>query len=142
MAGGWAIDGFAQWVAGRSPATVRAYRGDVTAFAEWAERSGCAGPADVGRLLLRRYLAYLGTRRYARATVARKAAALRAYFGWCRRRGLVDTDPSRSLTAQAAAGRLPTVLSPAELGALLDPPAGVPAGGDGSGAAPGGAAPG
>lgn len=124
MGGGWAIDEFAQWLAGRSPATVRAYRGDVAAFAAWAGRAGCDGPAAVGRLLLRRYLAYLGTRRYARATVARKAAALRSYFAWCRRRGLVASDPSRSLSAPSAAGRLPTVLSPGELDAMLDPPAG------------------
>ena len=53
----------------------------------------CAGPAGVERLLLRRYLAYLGTRRYARSSVARKAAALRAYFRWCRQTGLVDARP-------------------------------------------------
>ena len=36
---------------------------------------GVEGPAGVDRILLRRYLAFLATRRYARATVARKAAA-------------------------------------------------------------------
>ena len=58
-------------------------------------------------MLLRRYLAYLTTRRYARSSVARKAASLRAYFGWCRRRGLVAVDPSERLGAPSAAGRLP-----------------------------------
>ncbi len=80
------------------------------------------GPADVDRLMLRRYLAYLATRRYARASIARKAAALRAYFGWCRRRGAVPEDPARRLSAPSAGGRLPKVLSRQELSALLDPP--------------------
>lgn len=123
MGGGWSVEEFTRWLAGRSAATVRAYAGDVTAFAEWAGRAGCDAPDQVSRLHLRRYLAYLGTRRYARATVARKAAALRCYFAWCRRRGLVATDPSRSLSAPAAESRLPTVLSEAELDALLEPAA-------------------
>ncbi len=125
MGGGWSVEEFTRWLAGRSAATVRAYASDVTAFAEWAGRAGCDAPDQVSRLHLRRYLAYLGTRGYARATVARKAAALRCYFAWCRRRGLVATDPSRSLSAPTAESRLPTVLSEAELDALLEPAAGA-----------------
>jgi site-specific recombinase XerD len=75
----------------------------------------------VDRILLRRYLAFLATRRYARASVARKAAALRAYFQWCRRRGLIESDPARGLSAPKANGRLPRVLSHTELDRLLDP---------------------
>ena len=118
----WAREGFGRWLDGRSPETARAYRSDLAAFAEWAGRGGTLGPDQVDRLLLRRYLAYLATRRYARATVARKAAALRAYFGWCRRRGLVPEDPARRLSAPSAGGRLPKVLGPDELHRLLDPP--------------------
>ncbi|MGH9081934.1 MAG: tyrosine-type recombinase/integrase [Acidimicrobiales bacterium] len=131
MAEGWAVDEYCRWLAGRSDATVRAYRTDVSAFAEWAGRAGRRGPAEVDRLLLRRYLAFLATRGRARATVARKAAALRTYFAWCRRRGMVEVDPARRLTAPSPAGRLPRVLSHAELGSLLDPglpglPGGLP----------------
>jgi site-specific recombinase XerD len=53
--------------------------------------------------------------------VARKAAALRSYFDWCRRRGLVEVDAARRLSAPSARGRLPEVLSRADVGALLDP---------------------
>ncbi|HUA94321.1 MAG TPA: tyrosine-type recombinase/integrase, partial [Acidimicrobiales bacterium] len=134
MADLWDVAGFDQSLRGRSPETARAYRGDVQAFAEWAGRSGVDGPGGVDRLLLRRYLAFLGTRRYARATVARKAAALRAYFRWCRHRGLVDADPAVRLTAPSANGRLPKVLSHQDLAVLLaspdedgDPPREAPA---------------
>ena len=74
----WALEEFARWLDGRPAATAKAYRTDLAAFVEWAGRGGAPGPGDVDRLLLRRYLAYLSTRRYARASVARKAAALRA----------------------------------------------------------------
>ena len=116
----WDLDAFERSLGGRSPATRRAYRGDVAAFASWAARAAVAGPEGVERLLLRRYLAFLSTRRYARASVARKAAAVRAYFLWCRRRGLVAVDPARGLSAPKATGRLPKVLSHRELDRLLE----------------------
>lgn len=120
VADAWAVEGFGRSLRGRSPETSRAYVGDVEAFAGWAARGGAAGPADVDRVRLRRYLAYLATRRYARATVARKAAALRTYFQWCRRQGLVEGDPARRLAAPSARGRLPQVLTHRDLATLLD----------------------
>jgi site-specific recombinase XerD len=94
----------------------------VAAFAEWMSRSGVSGPEGVDRLYLRRYLASLGTRRLARATVARKAAALRAYFSWLLRQGRIGSDPARSLRAPSGGGRLPRVLSGGEMTSLLDVP--------------------
>src|SRR5438132_6574443 len=107
-----------------APNTVAAYRRDIAAFCEWADRGDVAGPEAVDRLLLRRYLAYLGTRRYSRRTIARRASALRRYFGWLHRSGLVAADPSRRLSAPQADGRLPKVLRRPDLDALLAPPAG------------------
>jgi site-specific recombinase XerD len=121
LAGAWELEGFERALSGRSEATRRAYQGDLRAFVEWAGRAAVESPAAVDRMLLRRHLAYLATRRYARASVARKAAALRTYFSWCRRRGLIETDPARGLSAPKAASRLPRVLSVGELDALLDP---------------------
>lgn len=114
------LDRFVRSLAGQSPATRRAYEGDVVAFLGWLERSGIEDPSSVDRLLLRRYLAYLTTRRYARRTIARKASALRCYFGWLRRAGVITSDPSRRLTAPAGEARLPRVLTAPELGELLD----------------------
>jgi site-specific recombinase XerD len=119
----WDLPGFESWLTGRAAATRTAYRRDVGAFAEWMARSGVTGPAGVDRMHLRRYLASLGTRRLARATVARKAAALRCYFAWLRRTGHLAEDPAKSLRAPSGRGRLPRVLSPGEITTLLDGPA-------------------
>ena len=119
----WDIPDFAAWLAGRSAATRTAYVSDVGAFAEWMARSGIEEPGGVDRLHLRRYLASLGTRRLARATIARKAAALRCYFSWQVRQGRLGTDPARSLRAPSGGGRLPRVLSGGEMASLLDVPA-------------------
>jgi site-specific recombinase XerD len=119
----WDLRGFDDWLSGRATATRTAYGSDLSTFAEWMGRSGVAGPSGVDRLALRRYLASLGTRRLARATVARKAAALRCYFAWSVRTGRLDADPARSLRSPTGGGRLPRVLSNGEIGSLLDRPA-------------------
>jgi integrase/recombinase XerC len=118
----WRQEEFAGSLTEVSPATVLAYTKDLSSFVQWAERSGLDDPASVNRLILRRYLAFLTTRRYARRTVARKVSALRRYFDWLRRTGAITVDPSQRLTAPSGQGRLPKVLSHAELGVLLDEP--------------------
>jgi site-specific recombinase XerD len=117
----WELAAFHRSLGGLSSATVRAYTSDLDAFTSWAERGGAHGPADVDRIVLRRYLAYLATRRYAKATIARKAAAVRTYFSWCHRRGLIAGDPSARLSAPRPASRLPRVLGRTELQGLLEP---------------------
>lgn len=122
----WELDGFARSLTSVADSTRRAYLTDVTAFADWAERGGVHEPGSVDRILLRRYLAYLSTRGYARRTMARKAASLRRYFAWLRHVGTVAVDPSARLSAPRGEGRLPHVLSRGELEVLLDvPPARV-----------------
>ena len=116
---GWEEDAFRRSLSSLSANTVAAYRSDVAEFVTWARRADLEGPAEVDHLVLRRYLAYLATRRLARRSVARKAAALRRYFGWLRRTGVIAADPSRRLAAPRGGGRLPRVLKTDELDVLL-----------------------
>lgn len=118
----WEIEAFARSLGSVAPATVRAYRGDLVAFVDWAARSSTLSPDAVDRLALRRYLAYLGTRRYARRTIARRASTLRRYFAWQVRTERLARDPAATLSAPAAHGRLPRVLRSEELTTLLDEP--------------------
>jgi site-specific recombinase XerD len=118
---GFQLEGFACSLASDAPATRRAYRSDVEAFVVWLERAGISGPESIDRLMLRRYLAFLGTRRYSRRTIARKAAALRCYFAWLRRHEVISVDPSRRLSAPSGEARLPRVLTASELETLLEP---------------------
>jgi site-specific recombinase XerD len=115
----WQVDGFVQSLTALASGSVEAYRRDVEAFVTWADRGGLSGPDAVDRLLLRRYLAYLATRRYARRTIARKASSLRRYFAWLRRTGAIEEDPARALRAPSGTGRLPRVLKADELAHLL-----------------------
>lgn len=120
--GPWLV---AQWLSSLtelSAPTKAAYSNAVSAFVTWAGRAGLRSPADVGRLSLRRYLAYMSTRRYARQSIAQAAVALRRYFGWLAKRGEVPTDPARGMSVRAGPGRLPRVLPLSEVAALLDDP--------------------
>ncbi len=116
---GWQLDEFARSLTAVSPATLDAYSRDLRSFVTWAERLSLDGPAAVDRQTLRRYLAYLATRGTARRTIARRASALRRYFRWARRTGLVQDDPSAGLSAPKGEARLPRVLRPDELRHLI-----------------------
>ncbi|HZY08555.1 MAG TPA: tyrosine-type recombinase/integrase [Ilumatobacteraceae bacterium] len=117
----WRLDEFVDSLTGSSANTVAAYATDVRLFAEWVERSGLVSPADVGRLHLRRYVASLTTRQFAKRTIARKVSAIRRYYAFMRQRGYIDSDPSVSLRAPAGPARLPRVLEHGEVTTLLDP---------------------
>ena len=109
-----------------APRTVEAYAGDLAGFVEWAGRGGVTGAEDVDRTLLRRYVAHLATRSYAKRSIARKVSALRRYFAWSARTGRIARDPSAGLSAPRGDGRLPRVLRHDELVTLLDdPPAAI-----------------
>ncbi len=118
----WQLDAFAASLTASSDHTVAAYLADVRDFASWAERGGVTDPSQVGRVLLRRWVAHLTQRRYAKRSIARKVAAVRRYFRWLHRTAAIGADPSVSLRAPSGEARLPRVLSTGELGQLLDAP--------------------
>jgi integrase/recombinase XerC len=118
----WQLPAWATSLTDLSAASRRAYEIGARSFFTWAERGGIMGPEQVSRLVLRRYLAYLATRRYARQSVAQRASALRRYFRWLRRNGTLASDPTAGLSSRSGDGRLPRVLSRGELEVILDRP--------------------
>jgi integrase/recombinase XerC len=116
----WRIEQFARSLTSLSEHTVAAYQSDVRGFALWAARAGVTTPGGVRRTILRRYLAHLTTREFARRSIARKAAALRRYFKWLVRSGHLPADPTVGLQARGGDGRLPRVLDARDLYGLLE----------------------
>ena len=106
--------------------TRRAYGTDLGQFAAWATAAGLT-PQSVGPRELRRWAASRSADGQAPTTVARKLAALRALFRALREHGVVEQNPAELVPAPKRASRLPRVLRPDELAALLDRiPAGTP----------------
>ncbi len=104
---------------GAADKTRRAYAADLRQFARWASAQDLA-PADITHRRLRRYAATLSEDRAAPATVARKLASLRACFRVLREHGELAANPADLLAAPKRAQRLPHVLTPDAVGALLD----------------------
>jgi site-specific recombinase XerD len=102
-----------------SPSTRHAYGTDCHQFAAWAsERDLDLRTASVRDL--RRYLAVLAERGNTPTTVTRKLAALRALFRVMIEGGLRQDNPADLLHSPRKPRRLPRVLKPAEVAALLD----------------------
>lgn len=119
----WRLGDFERAHSSLAERTLAAYTTDVRLFADWVARLHIDGPSAVTRTVVRRYIASLSTREFARRSIARKAAALRRYFGWLVAEGVVVTDPTIGLQVAAGSGRLPRVLDRRELDQLLDGPA-------------------
>jgi site-specific recombinase XerD len=118
----WEAARFARSLSGLASSTRVAYERDLRAFAQWARDEGVLGPDAVDRQVLRRYLVDLHGRDLAAASVRRRIAVLRRYFGWMVGRGLIDCDPTVGISVPRGERRLPRVLNADELHVLIDEP--------------------
>lgn len=105
---------------GMSGHTIDAYRRDLAQFFEFCSRAGLRSVTEVDRRVIRRWLANLDTRGYARTSVARKSSAVRAFYEDMLRRGFVESNPGAALHRPKKPGRLPQALRPAAVAAVLD----------------------
>jgi integrase/recombinase XerD len=127
---------------GLSQHTAEAYARDLQQYAEWLQKAGVASPRAVEPSHILRYAHELRAanpkqvapsfgargRAYSAASVARKLAAVRAWHKFlARERGFPD--PTAKMDAARVPRRLPHVLSPEQMQALLaSPDAGTPLG--------------
>ena len=104
----------------RSAHTVRAYAGDVASLLGHAARCGAVDPADLDLAVLRGWLAEQRAGGAARATLARRGAAARAFTAWAARTGVLAADPGPLLGTPRPVRVLPDVLRQDEAARLLD----------------------
>jgi integrase/recombinase XerC len=120
-----ALDGFERHLAaerGVSPHTVRAYTGDVRSLLEHAAQDGITAPDELDIAVLRRWLAGQYGTGHARATLARRAAAARAFTAWACAGGWLGRDPGPLLGTARIRRRLPQVPRQDQMAAVLSPP--------------------
>jgi integrase/recombinase XerC len=117
-----ALDGFGRHLAaerGLSPHTVRAYLGDVRSLLEHAAHDDLAAPDGLDIAVLRRWLAGQHGTGHARATLARRAAAARAFTAWASAGGWLGRDPGPLLGTARIRRRLPRVPRQDQMAAVL-----------------------
>jgi site-specific recombinase XerD len=100
-------------------ATRRAYANDVGQLAEWASGLG-KRPQALRHRDLRRFAAQLSDRGISKAGVARKLAAIRAFYAALLRAGEINANPADLVATPKRDRKLPRVLSREEMQTLLD----------------------
>ncbi len=99
--------------------TRRAYGVDLGQLAEWA-RGHDLGPAEIGHRDLRRFAGVVSERGASKSTVARKLAAVRAFYRNLVERGAVEANPAQLVSSPRKDSYLPRVLKAGEVGELLE----------------------
>lgn len=113
-------------VRGASRHTVRSYQSDLTQFFAWLIEQKLIrakdGPEKVTYLMVRRYLAHLSGREFARRSTVRKLSTLKAYWKWLEREGRASSNPAAAVLSPKIAPSLPEVLDTPSIERLLDAP--------------------
>jgi integrase/recombinase XerC len=103
------------------PATTsRAYVADAVLLLDHARRAGSDDLSGIDLSLLRSWLARQRSTGAAPRTLARRAAAARAFTAWAQRVGLRPDDPGRELASPKLPAHLPRVLDARQASTLLD----------------------
>lgn len=100
-----------------SPATVRAYRADLT---DLCAATGDVDVRDVDLETLREWLWRATQRGDARSTIARRTSTAKGFFFWASEQGLVPEDPALRLVAPKRGRTLPKVATTDAMSAVLD----------------------
>jgi len=103
-----------------SPHTVRAYRGDIRGLLQHLTRHGEHDLTGLELNVLRSWLAQQQTLGAARSTLARRAAAARAFTAHARKAGWIPVDPGLRLASPRPHRMLPSVLTADQARAVLD----------------------
>lgn len=117
-----------------SPNTVTSYRDDLDSFIGFL----CNDYLTIGRDLLdlknvdhlavRSYLAFLARKKLSRSSMARHLSALRSFFKYLMREGVVDANPARTVATPKREKHLPAVLQTADIAVLFEQPDDSPLG--------------
>jgi integrase/recombinase XerC len=106
-----------------SPHTLAAYRLDLEQLAAFvfSEKGEAATVTDINHLLLRRYLALLG-KSAKKSSIGRKLAAIRSFFKYLLRRGVVAKNPAELIATPKKENRLPFHLDIDQVTTLVEAP--------------------
>lgn len=105
---------------GLSPHTIDAYRRDLAQFFDYCSRGGIESIGGVDRRVARRYLAFLDTLGYSRASTSRKASSVRAFYGDAVLRGAAQVNPLDGVSTPKLDKPLPHALPARSMAAAIE----------------------
>src|SRR5437762_3966583 len=107
-----------------SPYTLRNYQQALSEFIQWHGQEKQTAPVwrALGRDDFRSFLRFLGRKQRSRAAVMLRFSALRSFYKFLARRGIVENSPIKGIAMPKAARRLPRFLTADQMLTLLRAP--------------------
>ncbi len=124
---------YLQYERNASPHTIRNYQSDLRQFRDFLTQGRPGATADLRRvdaLRIRGFLAYLFEREKQKSSIARKLAAVRAFFKFLTREGVLGANPASSVSTPKLSRTLPRIMTEEEINGFLDQVARAAEGGD------------
>ena len=109
-----------------SPHTIANYRKDLEQFLGYLTPPEMQTPAldRIDHKMIREYVGHLHENGLEKSSIARKLAAMRSFFKYCVREGVLKDNPARLVPTPKLPKRIPAVLSAEEMSGFLDQLAG------------------
>ena len=102
--------------------TVRNYKADLLDFFDFLRAKDISSLREVDRLTLRDYLSHLMKQGLVKASIARKLSAIRSFYRYLLREGMISTSPAATTSSPKLDKRLPSFLTIEEMKRLLEAP--------------------
>jgi integrase/recombinase XerC len=111
---------------GASPHTIKSYREDLTALAEYLadEEGKPPAPGSITTVELRGFVSALHEAGFAKSSIARRLASVRSFLRFGQREGWNKANPAKALRNPRKSHKLPHYLSNDDVGKLLAAPQG------------------
>jgi integrase/recombinase XerC len=106
-----------------SPHTIRNYHSDLVQFRDFLAGKDKAAAVDVNAvnaLRIRAFLSHLFKKEEKKASIARKLAAVRAFFKFLTRERLIAENPAASVSTPKLEKKLPRIMTEEEMNTFLD----------------------
>ncbi len=108
-----------------SPHTITSYQNDLTQFltfcsAHFDEDEDQLNPNLIERISIRLWLGELSQQDLAKSSIARKVAAIRSFFKYCFKRGIVEQNPAHLLIVPKKDKPLPKTANPEDLNRMME----------------------
>src|ERR1700724_4852357 len=105
-----------------SPHTILNYGKDLNQFQEYLAPPGMGPPGltEITHTIIREFVGHLHEQGLEKSSIARKLAALRSFFKYCVREGMLKENPARLVPTPKLPKRIPPVLTAEEMNGFLN----------------------
>jgi integrase/recombinase XerC len=114
---------YLQYERNASPHTIRNYRSDLKQFRDFLTQGRAGAPLDVASidsLRIRAFLAHLYSNERKKTSIARKLAAVRAFFKFLAREHRLEKNPASTVSTPKLDKTLPRIMTEEEMNTFLD----------------------